>query len=282
MYTQPSGHVRRAFTLIELLVVIAIIAILAAILFPVFAKAREKARQASCQSNEKQIGLAILQYVQDNDERMPSGVVSLPYQYTLNPSNVATAGGGMGWAGQISPYTKSAALFKCPDDSTTAPAGSYVCSYGFNEFAPAQALAQFQAPATTVMCFEVTGAYANMTATDEGLSGGATHFSTIGTGYPGYAISCPNAGCDPIPNDYANVATSNGTVLGTPTIITTATGGPNARHDPQAVGTQGGAEYLLADGHVKFLRVQYVSDNWGPVSNNSLGASGLAATANLN
>ena len=69
--SQPRDR-RRGFTLIELLVVIAIIAILAAILFPVFAKAREKARQASCQSNEKQLGLAFLQYVQDNDEKFPA------------------------------------------------------------------------------------------------------------------------------------------------------------------------------------------------------------------
>ncbi len=61
---------RRAFTLIELLVVIAIIAILAAILFPVFAKAREKARQSSCQSNVKQLGLAFMQYTQDYDEKL--------------------------------------------------------------------------------------------------------------------------------------------------------------------------------------------------------------------
>src|SRR5579883_996778 len=92
------------FTLIELLVVIAIIAILAAILFPVFAKAREKARQASCMSNEKQIGLAILQYVQDNDELMP----------------VSNNGQGRGWAGEIYAYAKSAQLFKCPDDPTSA------------------------------------------------------------------------------------------------------------------------------------------------------------------
>ena len=64
---------RRGFTLIELLVVIAIIAILAAILFPVFAKAREKARQASCLSNVKQMCLALMQYAQDYDETLPQG-----------------------------------------------------------------------------------------------------------------------------------------------------------------------------------------------------------------
>jgi prepilin-type N-terminal cleavage/methylation domain-containing protein len=63
---------RTGFTLIELLVVIAIIAILAAILFPVFARARENARRASCQSNLKQIGLAVYQYTQDYDEKCPS------------------------------------------------------------------------------------------------------------------------------------------------------------------------------------------------------------------
>ena len=69
---------KRAFTLIELLVVIAIIAILAAILFPVFAQAREKARSISCLSNQKQIGLAVLQYVQDYDEIFPQAAYMGP------------------------------------------------------------------------------------------------------------------------------------------------------------------------------------------------------------
>ena len=71
---RSSRKLDQGFTLIELLVVIAIIAILASILFPVFAQAREKARSISCLSNTNQVGLAILQYVQDYDEALPSGV----------------------------------------------------------------------------------------------------------------------------------------------------------------------------------------------------------------
>jgi prepilin-type N-terminal cleavage/methylation domain-containing protein len=92
------------FTLIELLVVIAIIAILAAILFPVFAKVREKARQTSCLSNEKQLGLAIVQYVEDYDEQFPNGFSN----QTNSP--------GVGWATQVYPYVKSVGVYKCPDD----------------------------------------------------------------------------------------------------------------------------------------------------------------------
>jgi len=95
----------QGFTLIELLVVIAIIAILAAILFPVFAKVREKARQTSCASNEKQLGMAILQYVQDADETYPLG-------------NQAPDEWANGWPLTVAPYIKSLAVFRCPDDST--------------------------------------------------------------------------------------------------------------------------------------------------------------------
>jgi prepilin-type N-terminal cleavage/methylation domain-containing protein len=91
----------RGFTLIELLVVIAIIAILAAILFPVFAKAREKARQITCVSNEKQLGLSLVQYTQDNDETYPNGTI---FQGSdSNPYHLL----GAGWAGQVYAYTKS-------------------------------------------------------------------------------------------------------------------------------------------------------------------------------
>jgi len=94
----------KGFTLIELLVVIAIIAILAAILFPVFAQVREKARQTSCSSNLKQLGLAVMQYVQDNDETFPIGFTDW----------VGTA---PTWPVEISPYVKTYKIFQCPDDS---------------------------------------------------------------------------------------------------------------------------------------------------------------------
>ena len=105
-----TGHNRhkQGFTLIELLVVIAIIAILAAILFPAFARARENARRASCQSNLKQIGLGIMQYTQDYDERMP-----LQDNDSIGSFAKPTTGGSS-WQRCIYPYTKSWQILSCP------------------------------------------------------------------------------------------------------------------------------------------------------------------------
>jgi prepilin-type N-terminal cleavage/methylation domain-containing protein/prepilin-type processing-associated H-X9-DG protein len=102
---------RRGFTLIELLVVIAIIAILAAILFPVFARARENARRASCQSNLKQIGLGIAQYTQDYDEKLPPAHAAV--NTTINGEVLAEAS----WPVLIMPYVKSSQLFACPSNT---------------------------------------------------------------------------------------------------------------------------------------------------------------------
>ena len=165
-----------AFTLIELLVVIAIIAILAAILFPVFAQAREKARQTSCLSNTKQLGIAVYQYYQDYDEVGPNGT----YRY----------GSISGWGGQIYPYTKSGLVFKCPSDTSDVPASSvtagdtrtsYAMNSNFslggngqgtgtvfpyeggagipNQYSQALSMAQLKSPAKTVLLFEIEGSW---------------------------------------------------------------------------------------------------------------------------
>ena len=112
------NRLRSGFTLIELLVVIAIIAILAAILFPVFSKVRENARRTVCLSNEKQLGLAILQYNQDADEHYP---------LLRADDNGASTYGGNGsetdwwWSQAIYPYVKSENVYVCPSNPDTGP-----------------------------------------------------------------------------------------------------------------------------------------------------------------
>jgi prepilin-type N-terminal cleavage/methylation domain-containing protein/prepilin-type processing-associated H-X9-DG protein len=98
---------KNGFTLIELLVVIAIIAILAAILFPVFAQAREKARGISCVSNQKQLALSIMMYTQDYDEVFPTGVQQSWWDDT--------------WIVNVQPYVKNLQVFRCPDDPIGTP-----------------------------------------------------------------------------------------------------------------------------------------------------------------
>lgn len=138
----PSEHkqCKRGFTLIELLVVIAIIAILAAILFPVFAQARDKARATACMSNMKQMGLATLQYIQDNDEVMYG-----TDEMTEFP----------GW---IYPYVKSKMVFSCPSDSYTITFPNYVpITYGVNSNLAKLNARLFSMPVVTILYFESSG-----------------------------------------------------------------------------------------------------------------------------
>ncbi|HEY3397068.1 MAG TPA: prepilin-type N-terminal cleavage/methylation domain-containing protein [Armatimonadota bacterium] len=119
---------RRGFTLIELLVVIAIIAILAAILFPVFARARAKAQQSNCLSNAKQLVLGMLMYASDADDRFPS-----------SGAGVVGCSNGADWAGQIYPYVKNAQIYICPSafgtSATTCPTqGVNTLDYAMNGF----------------------------------------------------------------------------------------------------------------------------------------------------
>ncbi len=154
----------KGFTLIELLVVIAIIAILAAILFPVFAKAREKARQATCLSNQKQIGLASMQYVQDYDETYPPAWVT-------NSSYDAYYSSYMD---ELMPYMKSREVWTCPSlprpgytlaPLYATPAGAAIYApnhYSANDalinWNSGVALANVKVPAGTIMFYEFYGA----------------------------------------------------------------------------------------------------------------------------
>ena len=222
----------RAFTLIELLVVIAIISILAAILFPVFAKVREKARQVSCTSNEKQLGLGLMQYVQDNDEFYPSG---------MDQSHHA----GLGWAAQVYPYIKSTAVFKCPDDSATQKSvvpARYPVSYGLNDTLALAGVSsvQLNSPTRTIMLFETDEATAAITTPWNGTTGDNTSPSGDGgtEGYAGagrYATGVPSGAL------LSDIGTGTG-------YFAELTG----RHT-------GAAIYLMCDGHAKFIRPEAVS-----------------------
>jgi prepilin-type N-terminal cleavage/methylation domain-containing protein len=179
---------QRGFTLIELLVVIAIIGILAAILFPVFARARENARRASCMSNVKQIGLGFMQYTQDYDEKFPTALYCVEWSSDYSsrtidtdpakPSGVykvssgGTANHWVSWMDAIFPYVKSTQLFRCP----SATGAASVPSYGYNRRVSLSglsttctggiALAQIQRPSEIVLTMDYHvsyGIYANPT-----------------------------------------------------------------------------------------------------------------------
>lgn len=240
-------HPLSGFTLIELLVVIAIIAILAAILFPVFAQAREKARATSCLSNEKQLGLAFMQYVQDNDETYPT-----------NGGSQTGVSLGMGWAGQIYPYVKSTGAFLCPDDPTTSHVEGAVTAYPVSYAAslvilrsdptvfnwdahPGPKLAAEIAPAKTVLLSECAQIYADITETGEqnfGIHSAVT--SGQNAIYPFFPFTpggVETTGC--MGGQQPECAPAN--------VMQNI-----ARH-------QAGSNYVMADGHAKFLLGAQVS-----------------------
>ncbi len=167
---------RRGFTLIELLVVIAIIAILAAILFPVFSRAREKARQASCTSNLKQIGLAVEMYAQDYDEALPRAAYDLSMDGTIGIGDYT-------WRVAILPYVRNVQLFACPSDKQYAefdgdipdirdmgrPQSNYeTAGYAYNTIhwnsgpphpPEGRALAEIMLPSQTIICCDNVGGF---------------------------------------------------------------------------------------------------------------------------
>jgi prepilin-type N-terminal cleavage/methylation domain-containing protein/prepilin-type processing-associated H-X9-DG protein len=268
----------KGFTLIELLVVIAIIAILAAILFPVFAKAREKARQITCASDAKQLGLGFLQYTQDYDERWPQDG-GAPGGNTL----------GSGWAGQIYSYVKSVGVYHCPDDPTAAYVSttpvftavpvsfaanlSLLRTDGGNSYDvhPGPSLAVDNSPAMTVLLSEVQGTTANVSSTNE-LPSNNDNFSPADNGTANVFVST-------ISWAHTNGHQATGMLGGWPSTAT-ATSGNVAVH-----GT--GSNFLMCDGHVKWANGSSVSPGSVALApdcnqNNTPAVSDTACSTNFN
>jgi prepilin-type N-terminal cleavage/methylation domain-containing protein/prepilin-type processing-associated H-X9-DG protein len=205
---------QRGFTLIELLVVIAIIAILAAILFPVFAKARERARMAGCTSNEKQIGLAITMYASDYDEVMcgqPEGEGAPGYDW----GDWSTKPIQYNWAAQLLDYTKNKKVFCCPTQVTNC--GTYGISswgnisYQLNGMVNRASLASMPRPAETDAMWE----------DHYSMPWARSYWNNYSVAKGGY--------------DYGSY-------------------GVFKYPDIAEVVHNGGANYIFCDGHVKFLR----------------------------
>jgi prepilin-type N-terminal cleavage/methylation domain-containing protein/prepilin-type processing-associated H-X9-DG protein len=219
-------HRRSAFTLIELLVVIAIIAILAAILFPVFAQAREKARQSACLSNMKQLGLGLTMYAQDWDETFPRWL----YNDRAKPQPLI-------WYQAIKPYTKNEDIFTCPSDKNGiidpgwGPSATWPeintkwtkkMSYGANEIlVQGRPLAQVTVPASTFAIGDCASPLAD------------TWSNKSPNGMPIYRVAWPHRAQWWVPFD--------------PTPDNLKANEQYARHS-------GGANVAFADGHAKWLK----------------------------
>ncbi len=231
-------HFNRAFTLIELLVVIAIVAILAAILFPVFSQAREKARATACLSNSRQMAIAVAMYVQDWDECFP----------TVRMHGFPTVADS--WIDLVQPYVRTRLLHRCPSDSSPAwtEPPPRVTSYGmnayFDPFHPPYGnpysprpftLAQVQNPAQTIFSAELAEFNSKT-----GVAVKGDHFMPMYWGMPPRVV-------DPMMNHRLWDE-----MRGEPTTLAIR------RH-------QGGANYVFADGHAKWHRFEHT---WQQVPGN--------------
>ena len=238
LFPSSAATARKAFTLIELLVVIAIIAILAAILFPVFAQAREKARQTACLNNEKQIGIGILQYIQDYDESFPISCVVR----TVPPP----AGAIVGWVDATQPYIKSYAVFQCPSepsDQKTDPTLGGFTDYFINKNASdgGQTVPEAQFPSYSIMVGE-GGAFSGSASP---LANSTARFRSNGCQGAGDPVTGAGRGADGTNNDITQPVCPNTGLIGAQNIGNL--GGGGIRH-------AGGANYIFVDGHVKWIK----------------------------
>lgn len=271
---------RNGFTLIELLVVIAIIAILAAILFPVFAQAREKARQASCMSNIKQIGTAVYMYNQDYDELMPRFRTSTWEDAKVDPDGVRR--NRLAVLGLVQPYIKNWQAMKCPNmPDAVGGAGSIWIGanpsnmsiwpgYGWNvdymnfsancsdynnginfEAGPSTALAQIQKPAETVM------AGGSALAPGSGSFQGANSLYPLNGGY--YYLLAPATLTTPEGCVWSNGGWGQGSFMG-----------PYGGFEQPRHASMGG-HIVFCDSHVKFMSAGRAAagTNWDPTKTNS-------------
>ena len=253
---------RKGFTLIELLVVIAIIGLLAAILFPVFAKVRENGRRTVCLSNERQLGMAMMQYAADNGEALPSG------RYLSN---------GDKWVTLSLPYVHSFAVFQCPDEANDAKSSDYIGEdsadlfrdgYGLNSDLGhtytttdptgkvalhnfGYGLAALGAPAKTVLFFEVENGSVYIQPGEVSAADGSTSGDggMDGTFPPEDQGGASREAPYPMGSFIAYSRYATGNIGGRPL---NGSAGSNPRH-------AGGANYVACDGHAVWLRPAQVS-----------------------
>lgn len=252
---RPRGC--RGFSLLELLIVLGVIALLGALLFPVFSRAREKARQGTCQSNLRQTGLAILQYVQDNDDRLPPGTQLEPSPYM-----------GTGWATNVAPYLRNHNMLHCPSDGVSADPNRLPVSYAYNQSLVRSNstnvltrlnLSQFTSPPQTVLCFEVRhGLFDKRDPLDnESPCGNGVGLWGGNRGNAAYNLQYATGPLDSFGGDSSNNnIADNGETF-------------PAMH-------MEGANYLAVDGHVKWQPPRFVSAGWYANTPGAAGGAGIA------